>query len=87
MVRGLGREEREPRPVEADAIEVLEVRIASRLSEAYGFRFFLPVAPTEQTSFSRAGDRLRGAGAGTVRLRTPGGKRLKARLSFEVKLP
>lgn len=60
---------------------------ASRLSEAHGFRFFLPSSPTEQVTFSRAGGRLRGAGSGTVRIRTPGGRRMKARLPFELRLP
>lgn len=60
---------------------------AARRSEAWGFRFFFPIAPGDVVTFSRNGKRLRGEGSGSVRIRTPAGKRLRKRLPFEVKLP
>lgn len=59
--------------------------VATR-SRAWAFRFDFVKAPTTLVTFTRAGNRLRGAGAGTVRVRFPGGARRTLKLPFDVPL-
>jgi S-formylglutathione hydrolase FrmB len=59
----------------------------SQASRAWrlGFRFQKP--PIELATFTRAGSRLRGAGAGTVTITGRTGRSVTVRLPFEIRLP
>lgn len=52
-------------------------------SRAWGFRFTFPEPPQEVIRFSRRGRKLSGQGSGTVRVRTPSGRRMVVKLPFE----
>lgn len=60
---------------------------AARRSEAYGFRLVFERPPEELATFRLKGSRMTATGAGTVRVRTPRGKRFTAKLPFDRRLP
>jgi hypothetical protein len=55
-------------------------------SNAFGFRFSFAKPPTRLASFSRSACTLQGRGAGRVTVRSPGGKRQRARLPFRKRI-
>ncbi len=59
----------------------------ARTGRAWGFRFRFAAAPEQLTTLSRAGDRLRGAGEGRVKIRAPNGCRFSAVLPFDRRVP
>ena len=56
-------------------------------SRAWGFTFTVPSAPTAFETFKLSGNRLTGTGAGTVRIRTPRGRKLTRKLPFSLTVP
>ncbi|WP_354702424.1 hypothetical protein DSM112329_02783 [Paraconexibacter sp. AEG42_29] len=60
---------------------------AARSGVAWGFRFSLDRPATALTVLERRGRRLRGTGAGTLRISARGGCRLTATLPFDRRLP
>jgi S-formylglutathione hydrolase FrmB len=59
----------------------------SRSSRAWGLRFRFARSPRVLETFSRAGAKLHGAGAGTVRVRFSGGAVRTLKLPFTVRIP
>ena len=58
----------------------------SSYSRAWGFRFTFAKPPAAFESFKRSGGHLTGSGSGTVRIRTPSGRKLRRKLPFSVSL-
>ena len=62
-------------------------RTVAQTGDAWGLAYSFAAPPTEVVTLSRAGDRLRGAGAGAVTLRNAAGCGFTAPLPFERSLP
>ncbi|MEA2376007.1 MAG: hypothetical protein QOD53_2470 [Thermoleophilaceae bacterium] len=59
----------------------------SQTSRAWGFRFAFDKPPDAVETFQLDGKQLTGRGSGTVSIRTPGGRRLTAKLPFSLQVP
>ncbi len=62
-------------------------RTVAQTGDMWGLSYRFDAPPEELETFTRAGDRLAGAGSGTVSIRTRAGCALTATLPFELQLP
>ena len=67
----------------AEAAHSWDLKTAMPWSRAWGFRFSFFEPPEELIHFQRRGRRLIGEGEGTVRVRTPWGRRATLKLPFD----